>query len=128
MAEKLNGMLERLETSAKQRQLFLADASHELRTPVAALMSALDLATRRPRDAAYYRQLVEECLVDARHLRRLVEALMTQMKSERPGQAHEWELADLGALIAECLTIVAPLAEQKSVRLTGPSEPVGVIR
>src|SRR5688572_12182495 len=128
MAEKLNGMLERLETARQQRQLFIADASHELRTPVAALMSALELATRRPRDAAYYRQLVEECLVDARHLRRLVEALMTQMKSERPGHAQDWETVDLGRLIAECVTIVAPLAEKNSVRLSGPSEPVGSIR
>jgi signal transduction histidine kinase len=128
MAEKLNGMLERLETSAQQRQLFLADASHELRTPVAALLSALDLATRRPRDVAYYKQLVEDCMVDARHLRRLVEALMTQMKSERPGHAQDWEQVTLSSLIAECLTIVAPLAEKKSVRLSGPGDPVGSIR
>src|SRR5687768_7156748 len=114
MAEKLNGMLERLETARQQRQLFLADASHELRTPVAALMSALDLATRRPRDVAYYKQLVDDCMVDARHLRRLVEALMTQMKSERPGHAQDWETVDLGRLIAECVTIVAPLAEKNS--------------
>ena len=128
MAEKLNGMLERLETSRQQRQLFLADASHELRTPVAALMSALDLATRRPRDIEYYRQLVNDCLVDAKHLRRLVEALMTQIKSERPGHAHDWETVDLGALIGECLTIVGPLAARKSVKLIGPSEPAGSIR
>jgi signal transduction histidine kinase len=128
MAEKLNGMLERLETSRQQRQLFLADASHELRTPVAALMSALDLATRRPRDLDYYRQLVADCLVDAKHLRRLVEALMTQIKSERPGHAHDWETVDLRALIDECLTIVAPLAEKRSVQLITPAEPVGAIR
>jgi two-component system heavy metal sensor histidine kinase CusS len=128
MAEKLNGMLERLETSAQQRQLFLADASHELRTPVAALLSALDLATRRPRDVAYYKQLVDDCVVDARHLRRLVEALMTQIKSERPGHAHDWEHVDLGKLLAECATIVAPLAEKNSVRLSAPAEPVGSLR
>ena len=128
MAEKLNGMLERLETSAQQRQLFIADASHELRTPVAALMSALELATRRPRDLEYYRQLVADCLVDTKHLRRLVEALMTQIKSERPGHAQEWETVDLGALIGECLTIVAPLAEKRSVKLIGPLEPVGAVR
>jgi signal transduction histidine kinase len=128
MAQKLNGMLQRLETSMQQRQLFLADASHELRTPVAALLSALDLSTRRPRDLPYYRQLVEDCLVDTRHLRRLVEALMTQIKSERPGHVQDWETVELGQLIAECVTIVAPLAEKKTVRLTGPAEPIGMFR
>jgi signal transduction histidine kinase len=129
MAEKLNGMLQRLETSMHQRQHFLADASHELRTPVAALMSALELSTRRPRDVEYYRRLVDDCLVDAKHLRRLVEALMTQVKSELPAaSADEWESVDLGAILTECATIVAPLAEEKSVRLAHPAPGAGALR
>jgi len=91
MAEKLNGMLQRLETSMHQRQHFLADASHELRTPVA--------------------------------------ALMTQVKSELPAaSADEWESVDLGAILTECATIVAPLAEEKSVRLAHPAPGAGALR
>ena len=128
MAEKLNSMLERLDTSMKQRRRFLADASHELRTPVAALMTALELGTRRTRDAQSYREILEACLADARHLRRLVEALMAQVKGEAPVDAGGWETIDLRDFIHECTAIVRPLAEVKSVQISSVAEEVASIR
>jgi signal transduction histidine kinase len=127
MAEKLNAMLERLERAQQQRRRFLADASHELRTPVAALMTALELSMRRTRDAAAYRATIESCLADARHLRQLVEALMAQVKSEAIGETHEWESIDLAKFVQDCVAIVRPLAENRAVTITcnvQPSLPV----
>src|SRR5207302_105383 len=51
VAARLNEMLARLEQAFAQRKQFLADASHELRTPVAALVTTLEVALRRPRGA-----------------------------------------------------------------------------
>src|SRR5206468_2225210 len=76
MAERLNEMLGRLETAFELRNRFLADASHELRTPVAALVTALDVTLRQPRTAEAYLRVLESCRGDAQQLRRLVERLM----------------------------------------------------
>ena len=48
LAVTLNRMLDRLESSQRRQQRFVADASHELRSPLATLQAAADLATADP--------------------------------------------------------------------------------
>jgi signal transduction histidine kinase len=51
VATRLNEMLDRIERAYVQRHQFLADASHELRTPVAALVTSMEVSLRHPRQA-----------------------------------------------------------------------------
>src|SRR3954471_23309616 len=83
VAARLNGMLERLERAFAQRKQFLADASHELRTPVAALVTTIEVALRRSRDPQEYVRTLESCLTDARSLNQLVIALLSQVRAQR---------------------------------------------
>jgi signal transduction histidine kinase len=120
---KLNQMLERLEDASRQRQQFIADASHELRTPVAALLTALEVALRRRRDADEYRETLVTCLTDAQLLQRLIEALLSQIRfgADRSRSLPEEE-SDLAQLTASCVAAVKPLADARSIRIaiTGP--------
>src|SRR6185295_18417716 len=47
----LNDLLDRIERGHRALAMFAADASHELRTPIAAICSELEVALRRPRSA-----------------------------------------------------------------------------
>ena len=69
ITQRLNEMLERLELVFAQRKQFLADAAHELRTPVAALLTTLEVSARRPRAAEAVAQTLQSCLADARMLK-----------------------------------------------------------
>lgn len=71
-----NRLLERLEASASAQRRFVADAAHELRTPMTALVGELDLALRRPREADALRDALVRSRERARRLERLVEALL----------------------------------------------------
>jgi len=71
-----NGLLARLETAATTQRRFVADAAHELRTPVTRLLGELDLALRQPRDPEAYRRALEHGRRHAVGLRDLVEALL----------------------------------------------------
>ncbi|MEZ0448684.1 sensor histidine kinase [Cellulomonas sp. ICMP 17802] len=51
LAVTLNGMLDRLHDAQQAQVRFVADASHELRSPLAAVRAELDVATRRPQEA-----------------------------------------------------------------------------
>ena len=117
VAHRLNEMLARLEQAFQQRQRFLSDASHELRTPVAALMTAVEIALRYPRDADAYRRTLESCSVDAAYLRQLVERLMDQVRSEAPGAEDAPEPVDPTRLLEQCAQVVRPLAEAKRIEL-----------
>jgi signal transduction histidine kinase len=115
MAARLNEMIERLETSFQRRKQFLADASHELRTPVASIVTSMEVALRRPRDAGELTATLQTCLADAKLLRRMVQALLEHARGEATPPAEE--SFRLCQLLDECVLLVAPLAGEKGLTL-----------
>jgi signal transduction histidine kinase len=88
----LNGMLATLESARTSERRFLADASHELRTPVAALAGNLDYAQRHGVDA----ELLADLRHDAARLARLVDQLLVLERQGGAAPAEERvELAEL---------------------------------
>jgi signal transduction histidine kinase len=117
-AAKLNEMLERLERAFQQRKQFLADASHELRTPVAALVTTIEVALRRRRGAEELTRTLETCLADARHLKRLVHVLMEHARGEASATSGEQvEQVDASQLLGECADMAAALGAGRDVRV-----------
>src|SRR6185312_7702380 len=106
---RLNELLARLETAFAQRKQFLGDASHELRTPVAALMTTLEVTLHKHnRTADEYIRALEACLDDARLLHQLVATLMDQVRSEQfaPGsEALDLAPVRLSAVLQHCVSI-----------------------
>lgn len=108
---RLNEMLERLERSSAQRHRFMVDAAHELRTPVAALRTTIEVALDGPRaDAA---RALERCLASARLLDRLV-SLLTETLRDAPA-AGDLPLTPVnaGRLVRDCAAQFEALAAQK---------------
>jgi heavy metal sensor kinase len=117
MAQRLNEMLERIERAYSQRQQFLADASHELRTPVAALVTTAEVSLRHPRSADAYRQTLATCLEDARYLRRLVERLMEQCRADTLSHDETPDEIDLTPLLSQCADHAAALGNDRNVSI-----------
>jgi heavy metal sensor kinase len=123
MASRLNEMLERIERAYVQRHQFLADASHELRTPVAALVTAVEVSLRLPRAAEAYRGTLESCLSDARLLRQLVERLMEQCRADELSHDEPTEDVDLAPLLTQCADQAAVLARELGVAVRADVPP-----
>ena len=110
----LNALLERLGRSLELQRAFVADAAHELRSPLTALSLQLQLLKRAPDDAA--RALAVAALgAGIERASRLVEQLLTLARSE-PGAAQAQAL-DLSELAREAVAHVAPLALARSTQL-----------
>ena len=76
-----NLLAERESTIARQRR-FVADTSHELRTPVSNLQGTLEVALRRERTEEEYRKALQTSLGEVQRLTRLVEDLLILAKSD----------------------------------------------
>lgn len=128
IARRLNEMLQRLQGVLAQREQFLANAAHELRTPTAALLTTLEVALRRPRDAAALTDALRNGLADARRLRKLVEALMEHARGDHAGAsaaaAAPSQPIDVVALIRECTRLVEPLARERRLTIHHDLPPV----
>ncbi|MDB5297265.1 MAG: senX3, partial [Phycisphaerales bacterium] len=117
VGRRLNRMLGKLEVAFARRRRFLADASHELRTPVAALVTGLEVALARPRTADAYQARLADALADATGLRVLVERLMEQVRSEAFDHAEPAREVDLSALVADAVRTVAPLGGPRGIEV-----------
>ena len=68
LARTMNAMLDRLDTTATRQRQFVADASHELRSPVAAIRTGLEVA-RRKADRANWPAVADAALAEESRLK-----------------------------------------------------------
>ena len=113
----VNGMLERLEHSVEAMRRFTADASHELRTPMAALMGNLELTLRHPRSPDDMRQALENALEDLGDWSRLVDALLTLARSDSGSLSVKPEPLELCELTRRTLEPFEPLFAERQLQL-----------
>ncbi|WP_282948021.1 ATP-binding protein [Cellulomonas endometrii] len=112
LARTLNEMLDRLEVAAVRQRAFVADAAHELRTPVAALAATLDVARTHP--AVYERaELVDDLSAEVRRMQALVDDLLLLARlGSRPVPS---EPVDLGAVARDAVALAAAAAGRADV-------------
>lgn len=75
LATTLNEMLDRLEVAAARQRTFVADAAHELRSPLAAVRAAIDVAAAHP-DAYTSAELAAELTTEVARMQQLVDDLL----------------------------------------------------
>jgi len=101
---------------------FVADASHEIRTPAAVIRSSAEVLQREELVTPRGRPLVEDIVGEADRLGRLVEDLLALAASERGAHALETGPLDLAALARTAVRRATPLAEARGLRLAGPDD------
>jgi signal transduction histidine kinase len=98
-----------------QRQ-FMADASHELRTPVSVIQSAADITLARPdRDAGEYRDTIAIVATEAKRLSRLVDDMLVLARADAGGYPLHAVNLYLNDLVDECRRAVDVLARERGV-------------
>jgi len=98
----------------KQKSLFVANASHELRTPITNLMTRLYLMRKQPELLETHLQILDEV---ARRMRTLVEDLLDHSRFERGVIPLEPKLMDVRLLVTQVVNLQIPEAEKKHIDL-----------
>lgn len=123
----LDDMLRRLDQAMQQQGQFIADAAHELRTPVTVLKCTLQTINLQRRTAAEYKTSIDEALLDVGRLERLVEQLLSLARLERPDGWCKPVRLRLDALLGEMVEMFDACAARQGGRvLLSPVGPTWV--
>ena len=82
-------MLDRLEAAFSRERRFVADASHELRAPLAVLRAETELALRRERTTEEYRAALDSIARESLRLEELIDELLAAARSDVDARSRE---------------------------------------
>lgn len=124
LARTLNNATQTIEVLVRSQRMFVADASHQLRTPLTALRLALDNVADGADDPAAVREDTERATAEVVRMTRLVNGLLALARAdaETPGT----ERVPAEPLIAERLDVWRPVAEEHSVTLRHTAAAPGI--
>lgn len=116
MVQSLNGLLGRLRGSFAAQRAFVADAAHELRTPIAALKLQAGLMARA-RDDRARAEALSELHAGIDRSAHLVDQLLTLARSEPEARGEPGDSIDLARVCAEVVGEMMPLAAARGSRI-----------
>ena len=112
----INDLLARLDRALTLQSRFVADAAHQLKTPIAALRAQLDVALREP-EPARLREAVEAASPGLERLSRLASQLLSLARNEPEAAGVRLTPLDLDALGLEVATRWVPEALKRGIDL-----------
>ena len=125
LARAFNGLVARLRGALETQRQFMADASHELRTPVSIIRTAADVAlSREQREEAEYRDALATTGEQSRRLGRLVDDMLVLARADAGAYPLRPVTLYLDDVVEECRRAVGVLASARGVAVTthGPSD------
>jgi signal transduction histidine kinase len=114
----LNDMLGRMHAALARERDFVAAASHDLRTPLAALTTELELALRRERPPEELRAAIAAATLQVQRLTELSDDLLAAAQSDEAPVAGSVAPVDLVAIVTRAAAIYRPLAAARGRALT----------
>lgn len=122
-----NAMIRRLDDGRQRERRFVAEASHDLRTPLALMLTEVELALAQPRPPEELTEALRSINVEVRRLITLAEDLLERTGYGEPGLTIESHQVDLVALAAQVVERFKAAAGNRAIELTAP-RPVEVQR
>jgi signal transduction histidine kinase len=119
VATAFNAVLDRLATALHAQRQFMADASHQVRTPVSVIhTTAQVMLARDTRPEQDYREAMTIVGEQSARLRRLVDAMFLLSRAEAQGIPLVREPLYLDELVSECARALRVMADERGVRVT----------
>jgi signal transduction histidine kinase len=126
LSATMNGMLDRLAAHLEQQRAFVANAAHELRSPLAAMRTAVEVALERERTDQEYRDLLADLVEQCAALANLINHLLLLAEGDA-GLLHGDTVVRLDQLATWAVDMFQGIAEQRGLELRAKvSGPVAV--
>ena len=127
LAGSFNHVLDRLSSALTTQRRFMADASHELRTPVSIARTAAQVTLGQPRrDETEYREALGVIAKQTSRLTRLVDDMLVLARADAGGYPIVQTQVRLDQLVAECVREFGAPAEDKNIALNTDLHPTTI--
>jgi heavy metal sensor kinase len=117
LASTFNMMLERLDTAFAHQRRFVADASHELRTPIAVICNMAEMALLNAATREEYGATLQAVMRESQRLGHLVNDLLALARTDEGQTRLEREPVRLDMLVQAVVTHLQTLAEERQITL-----------
>lgn len=117
LATKINQFLDEIATHLRQQREFVANAAHELRSPLTAVLSSVEVTLERQRTPEEYEELLFSVGDECRHLSTLVNQLLQLAESESNELPRIRQPVRLDEVIQRALEMFEPVADERGVKL-----------
>jgi heavy metal sensor kinase len=129
LTESMTTMLARLQSAFVEQREFLANAAHELKTPVAVVKSTIQSLLQRPRTSDEYRAGLEHSLEDLGRLEQLLQWMLRLARAEQWANGalqRELQVIDVTQTCEDAVERLRPLADSRHVEIrlskNGPAQ------
>lgn len=122
LAVMFNGMLDRLERAFNSERQFTSDASHELRTPTAVIMTQAEYTLEKERSVEEYIDAMEVIHKQSHRMNDLLGDMLDYTRMDQKSDRYEMEKLDISRLVTEISDQMTLLGE-KNIHLTVNVEP-----
>jgi heavy metal sensor kinase len=117
LALTLNEMIGRLDQAFTQQRRFVADASHELRTPVTVIRSITEVALEDPLSPEEYVEALHDINAETERLGALISDLLVLARADEEQMSLDHEPVRLDLLISDVAATMEPLAMERGITL-----------
>lgn len=128
LAHTLNDMLARIREGVDRMRRFSVDAAHQLRTPLTAMHSQLDVTLAKDRNPDEYRVVLTDLLFQVDRLSDTVNAMLRLAQSEGGLEAAHSKQVEIDPLLEEVAEFFVALAEDRNIEVTIEAESKGCVR
>ncbi|NTW63884.1 MAG: HAMP domain-containing protein [Chlorobiaceae bacterium] len=115
LSTTVNALLERLQDAFQREKQFTANASHELKTPIASVKGTLEVLVRKPREREHYEERILFCLKELDRMTKLIDQLLMLARYESSGLTVSMEPVNLAHHIREAIVRIRSGADQKNI-------------
>lgn len=128
LCTKFNRLLDRIGRYLQEHRDFLANSAHELRTPLAAIRSSIEVALNGGRTKEEYVELLTEIIEESASLELLVNQLLLLSETETERLKVDKQRVQFDELIEKALDMFGGVAEFRDIQLVCPALPSAVVQ
>ncbi|MCX6155376.1 MAG: ATP-binding protein [Candidatus Kapabacteria bacterium] len=115
LASTFNNMINRLDSTFKSQQRFIADASHDIRTPLTVIQMELELILEKKNQTIEFQEAIERALKEVSRLNYLSDNLLILARADANQLNINKKILRLDELLLDCLNQLYTLAKSKNI-------------